>query len=182
MADSAELNEPSGVAIDLLGNLFISDSYNNRIRIVNLGTGMIYTIAGDGISGFSGDGGIANLAELDYPENVAFDASDNMYIADNGNNRIRKVSAPLGIKELSSGVRVEVYPNPSSGVFAFSFLGSHEKANLIIYNMLGEKVYSTQFNSNAIQIDLIGRPAGVYMYRVVNENGEAVTNGKLIIQ
>jgi len=72
-ATSAELFEPVGVAIDSAGNLYIVDSYNNRIRKVS--NGVITTVAGNGTQGFSGDNGPATSAQLTYPEGVAVDAA-----------------------------------------------------------------------------------------------------------
>src|SRR5271157_2726352 len=89
-ATSASLNYPSGVALDSAGNLYIADSSNNRIRGVAGGT--ITTIAGNGFENFSGDGGLATSASLSLPEGVAADSAGNLYIADSGNQRIRKVS------------------------------------------------------------------------------------------
>jgi sugar lactone lactonase YvrE len=91
-ATSAELNNPRGLALDGAGNLYIADSGNYRVRKVAASTGIITTVAGTGGCCYSGDGGPATSAELDYPEGVAVDASGNLYIADWGSNRIRKVS------------------------------------------------------------------------------------------
>jgi len=89
-ATSASLNYPPGVVVDSVGNLYIADSGNNRIRKVSGGT--ITTVAGDGVDRFSGDGGPATSASLSKPYGVASDSAGNLYIADSGNNRIRKVS------------------------------------------------------------------------------------------
>lgn len=89
-ATAAGLNLPAGVAVDAAGNLFIADTANHRIRRVSGGT--ITTVAGNGTSGFSGDGGPATSAALNGPYGVAVDSSGNIYIADTGNNRIRKIS------------------------------------------------------------------------------------------
>ena len=94
-AKLAMLNQPEGVAVDASGNLYIADTDNNRIRKISPG-GIITTVAGTEIAGFSGDGGPATQAQLNHPEGVAVDASGNLYIADTGNNRIRKIS-PNGI-------------------------------------------------------------------------------------
>jgi uncharacterized protein (TIGR03437 family) len=91
-ATSAALAQPTGVAVDASGNLFIVDFENNRIRKVSA-NGIISTVAGNGTQGFSGDGGPATSAELNYSSTVAVDASGNLFIADTYNNRIRKVSA-----------------------------------------------------------------------------------------
>jgi trimeric autotransporter adhesin len=90
---SAELNLPVGAAVDSAGDIFIADALNNVVWKVSAATGTITTIAGNGMSGFSGDGGAATSAELNTPSGVAVDSAGNLYIADAGNNRIRIVSA-----------------------------------------------------------------------------------------
>jgi trimeric autotransporter adhesin len=85
-ATSAKLDTPEGVAVDSAGNLFIADTYNNRIRMVTPG-GVINTVAGNGTLGYSGDGGQATSAKLDYPAGVAVDSAGNLFIADNYNHR-----------------------------------------------------------------------------------------------
>ena len=85
----ASLDDPTAVAVDASGNLFIADTNNNRIRMVT--GGIITTVAGTGQSGFGGDGGSATSARLDHPSGVAVDASGDLFIADTGNNRIRMI-------------------------------------------------------------------------------------------
>ena len=89
-ATTARLNCPCGVAVDGAGNLFIADEGTHRIRKVDA-AGVITTVAGTGTSGFSGDGGPAVNAHLDRPSDVAVDGAGNLFIADQGNYRIRKV-------------------------------------------------------------------------------------------
>jgi sugar lactone lactonase YvrE len=91
-ASEAWLYNPVGVALDGMGNLYIADEGNNRVRQVNT-NGVISTVAGNGTSAYSGDGAAATNASLSHPTGVAVDASGNLYIADQGNNRIRKVGA-----------------------------------------------------------------------------------------
>jgi sugar lactone lactonase YvrE len=90
-ATAAGLDMPSGVAVDAKGNIYVSDSYNNRVRRVDA-DGIIRTIAGTGENGFGGDGGPAVDAKLSYPVGVAVDSRGNVYIADRQNNRIRRVT------------------------------------------------------------------------------------------
>ena len=90
-AANAELNGPKGIAVDSAGNLYITDNSNDRIRKVS--NGVITTVAGNGTFGFSGDNGPAVAAELELPVTVAVDAAGNLYIADQGNGRVRKVSS-----------------------------------------------------------------------------------------
>ncbi|MGI4870115.1 MAG: hypothetical protein ACRYFX_02935 [Janthinobacterium lividum] len=96
-ATSARLYNPAGVAVDGSGNVYIVDQYNNRIRKVTATTGVISTVAGTGTGGFSGDGGAATNAQIQNPVGVAVDGSGNIYIADQDNQRIRKVTATTGV-------------------------------------------------------------------------------------
>ena len=91
-AISAQLNGPFGVAVDAAGNLYIADTSNEVVRKVSA-DGTISTVAGTGMTGYSGDGGAARNAWLNGPESVAVDASGNLYIADTFNGRIRRVAA-----------------------------------------------------------------------------------------
>lgn len=86
----AQLNLAYDVAVDLQGNVFIADSINDRIRKVD-SSGLITTVVGDGLAGFSGDDGLATTARLDFPTGIAVNNVGELYIADNNNHRIRKV-------------------------------------------------------------------------------------------
>jgi sugar lactone lactonase YvrE len=97
------------VAVDGSGNLFIADSFNNRIREVNQATGIISTIAGNGTLGYSGDGGPATSAMLYGPRTMAVDASGNVYIADYYNHRIREVAQATGVITTVAGTGMRGY-------------------------------------------------------------------------
>ncbi|MGD0498864.1 MAG: hypothetical protein ABSC23_10565 [Bryobacteraceae bacterium] len=105
-ASSAQLNAPEGLVVDKLGNLLIADSLNHRVRKV-ASDGTIATLAGSGTPGYAGDGGSAASAQVNLPYGVAADANGNLYIAEFGNNVIRKVS--------SSGTIATVAGNGVSG-------------------------------------------------------------------
>jgi serine/threonine protein kinase, bacterial len=90
-ATQAQLNLPSGIALDGKGNIFISDRSNNRIRVID-SSGKIRTYAGSGNDGFRGDNGPALKASIDRPFGIALDKKGNLYIADRRNNRVRKVN------------------------------------------------------------------------------------------
>jgi len=96
-ATTAMLNYPRGIAFDGLGNLYIVDCYNGRIRMVALNTGTISTVAGDGYFGYYGDGLPATQAEFFEPSGIAIDLQQNLYIADTYNNAIREVNRSTGI-------------------------------------------------------------------------------------
>lgn len=89
-AAQASLHDPTGVAVDSKGNVYIADAANDRVRKIDL-NGTITTFAGNGTGGFGGDGAQATAAMLDCPTRVTFDGFDNLFIADQCNHRIRKV-------------------------------------------------------------------------------------------
>jgi len=89
-ATNAEFHTPSGLAYDFRGNLYVADTYNNRIRKIDT-NGIITTVAGYGASYYSGDGGYATNAALASPQGVTIDSNGNLLISDTGNNRIRRV-------------------------------------------------------------------------------------------
>lgn len=91
VAKRGQLNNPFGLAVDSSDNLFIADTHNNRIREILATTGYIYTICGLGVPGYSGDSSDAASASVNNPMGLAFDSSDNLYIADSGNFVIRKI-------------------------------------------------------------------------------------------
>ena len=120
-ATKAQLNRPFSVAADLASNLYIADTVNERIRKITV-TGEISTLAGNGIAGFSGDGGPAAAAQLSDPVAVAVDSAGNLFIADVGNHRIRKVS-PAGIISTVAGDGIAGFRG-DGGPAAFAQLNS----------------------------------------------------------
>jgi sugar lactone lactonase YvrE len=100
---AARLNSPQRIAIDSVGNIYIADSGNNRVRRVDAQTGVITTVAGRGVAGFGGDGGLGTAALLRKPRGVALDGDDTVYIADSGNHRIRKLDLSTSIISTVAG-------------------------------------------------------------------------------
>ena len=115
-APGVELSQPWGVTVDVAGNLYIADTFNQRIRRVDAATGIITTAAGngstsgqgDGKGTYSGDGGAANAAGLSLPYAVAFDVYGDMFIPDSANNRIRTVKATSGVVTATSVISTAV--------------------------------------------------------------------------
>jgi trimeric autotransporter adhesin len=108
-ATSAIFRYPCVVAIDASWNLLIADTFNNCIRMVTVSSGIITTVAGNGNSGYSGDGGPATSATLSFPYGVTVDASGNIFIADSANNCIRMVTKSTGIISTVAGNRTAGY-------------------------------------------------------------------------
>ncbi len=121
-ATQSRVWNPYSVAVDVSGNIYIADSQNNVIRMINKSTGKITTIAGLGPShpGYSGDNGAATLATLNGPQGVVVDVSGNIYIADSGNNVIRKISA--GVISTIAGTGSEGYSGDNGPAIAATFL------------------------------------------------------------
>ena len=143
-ATSAELYSPSGVAVDSIGNIYIADAENHVVWEVVEGStatslsvpaGTIITIAGTNTGGYSGDGGLAGLAELDYPTGVAVDSVGNVYIADSANNVIREINAASDvISTIVGGTATTQQLNDPESVLVDS------KGNLYISEQSGYRI------------------------------------------
>jgi uncharacterized protein (TIGR03437 family) len=134
-AANALLNLPEGVALDSTGNVFIAESLGNRIRKVAV-DGTITTVAGNGVGGYSGDGGPAVNAQLNSPKGVAVDATGALYIADRNNWRIRKV-APNGTITTVAGTGVSGYsgdggPAANAQLFVVQAVAVDASGNIFI--------------------------------------------------
>jgi subtilase family serine protease len=142
-ASSAELGYPSGVAVDGAGNLFIADTFNARIRKVTP-AGAISTVAGNGTRGFTGDGGPATSAELRLPGGVAVDSVGDLFIADETNNRIRKVTAAGAISTVAGngtpGFSGDGGPATSAELFEPGGLAVDSGGNLFIADSMNNRI------------------------------------------
>ncbi len=136
-AINAVLRNPMGVALDSNGNLYVADTGDNMVRRVDMTSGIITAIAGNGTWGYSGDNGLAASARLASPQSVALDTANNLYIADSGNNTIRQISAANQIISTLAG-KVSTGYNGDGGNPTMAFLTSptslavNENGNLYI--------------------------------------------------
>jgi sugar lactone lactonase YvrE len=181
-ATSAEINNPSGITVDAMGNVYIGDAGNNVIRKVTA-AGMIITMAGNGMRGYTGDGGQAMTAELFYPMGLCLDASDNLLIVDNTNNVIRKVTNAMaaGIQQVSiNNEQLSVYPNPASGILHVEGLSVNGNSEINICDVLGNVVIQHATNTEHYALDLSSLQSGVY-FVTVTCNG-ANTTKKIVVE
>ena len=145
LAINAQINFPRIVVFDNYDNFYFSESSSHVIRKVD-NTGVITTVAGNGTSGYSGDGGIATNAELKAPFGMILDSKDaggNLIFSDNNNNVIRKidnlvVDNTLNIDKLMDVNDLRIFPNPSHNYIYIS--GLSQRKNYCIYNTLGSEI------------------------------------------
>lgn len=113
-AVAAALNMPHELRFDRRGNLYVAERDNHVIRKIDGNTGIVSTVAGTGVAGFSGDGGPAAHAQLRQPHSILFDRDDTLLICDIGNHRIRRVHVDTGLIETYAGTG-EARPTPDGG-------------------------------------------------------------------
>jgi sugar lactone lactonase YvrE len=180
----AQIDQPTGIAIDKLGNLYIADNSNNRIRKVN-SLGIISTIAGTGSYGFSGDGGNATNANLANPNSVAADTSGNIYFSDYANDRVRKISK-AGIISTLAGTFVSGY-NGDGGLASNAELYRPEGVavdlygNVYIADKLNHRIRKVaiatdvdQFDKGQIIYSMYPNPASSFLAIEAKSSGEKV--------
>ncbi len=168
LAINASINTISGIAFDSQNNLYIADYTNNCVRKVDAVTQFITTIAGTGVEGYSGDNGLATLAKLDHPGDIAIDASGNIYISDDFNHCIRKIATGTGIITTFAGIGT-VYGFGGDNGLATSATFSFPNA-LALY---GNNLYVVDSWNNRIRkIDLITK-----IITTVTGNGEGGFSG-----
>jgi hypothetical protein len=185
-ATAAELNDPSGIAVDKAGNVYITDGGNNVIRKVNT-AGIITTIVGNGIVGYSGDGGQATAAEL-RPIDVAVDATGNVYIADGTNNVIRKVNTAGIISTIvGNGFGAGATHHPFGGYSGDGGLATAAE----LYNTNGlaidyfGNIYISDMSNNLIRKAYMGSPTGIEQFANANEQVSIYpnpNNGSFVIE
>jgi hypothetical protein len=177
MATAAQLNVPHGVYADSCGLIYIADYGNHRIRVVDE-SGKIYTIAGTGVAGLSGDGGPATAAQLYRPYNLLLDKNDDLYIGDAFNCRIRKMALPrcdsmvfpVMVDEVVAGADVAVLPTAGDGAISVRISGTG-RAEVAIVTMQGTvlREYEVKRGETTPLAPLL--PPGMYAVVVQTEAG-----------
>ena len=147
-ATAALLNYPSGIDLDAVGNIYIADRYNHRVRKVD-SSGIITTVAGNGTRGYSGDGGPATQAQLNYPGAVAIDIAGNLFIAEGGH--VRKVDNSGMIITVAGGGSLT---NPDNGIPATQ--ASFGGINDVVVDTLGNLYLAEIWNNRVWKVDTVG--------------------------
>ena len=172
-ATLAKLAYPSSLAIDSAGNLFVSDEDNSCIRKIDA-SGTINTVIGTGsVFGFSGDGGPASAAEMNQQYGITLDQFGNMYIADWGNHRIRKVIYNLSVMPVDiHGEAMSIYPNPNNGSFTVNVQSqTDEETNMSVTDVSGKLLASRIINTNVPATINLDVPDGIYIVSVSLKKG-----------
>jgi alpha-tubulin suppressor-like RCC1 family protein len=169
LATAAAIQNPWGVAVDLARNVYIADYSNKRIRKVDT-SGIITTIAGTGVVGYSGDGGQATSATINQPTGVAVDAAGNVYVADNSNNRIRKVDTSGTISTIA-GNGTAAY----SGDNGASTSASLNAPAALAVNNAGDTFYIADGLNNVVRKVASGTIT-TYAGRGIGNNGSATAS------
>lgn len=151
LATLAGLNLVEGVAVDAAGNVLVADTGNNRIRKVNATTGIITTIAGSGIVGFSGDGGPATDARINAPSDLALDPFGNLYFTDSGNHVVRKFESATGLITTVAGTGVPGYSDLDDGGPAVLARINNPRGIALAVEASGVCVYFAELRSHVIR-------------------------------
>ncbi len=163
---------PSRLTVNKLGELVIADRASLRIFKIDT-TGIIHNIAGNGSTGYSGDGGPSTAASLDFPAGVVYDTCDNLYIAESTNRRVRKVTFSATCHDETSKVKganiesaISLYPNPATTHLTVK---TSEKINTIsLTNLFGQTIPITEstITNNKAEMNIAHLPPGMYLMRV----------------
>lgn len=174
-ATAAQFGE-FGICIDKIGNMYIADYGNQRIRRIDT-FGIIHTVAGNGTAGYGGDGGAATSASIHYPEGVATDACGNLYIADEANSRIRKVTfdtlcslQTLAVETNNTCGWLNVYPNPVNQNLHIDYAVPFTTYE--IYDLVGAIVQLGTLPRDRNSIPVHSLPQGMYLLQLTDTAGK----------
>lgn len=173
-ATAANLEQPEGVWVDKQGNIYVVDKANQRVRKVDALTGIINTIAGNGTNGYSGDGGLAVNTRLSFPRGVCTDDAGNVFIADYGNNRIRRIDNTTGIITTIAGTGAAGYTGDGGPATAATLVSPYG-----LYWSSQGRLYIADYGNNvvrAISADgTIRTVAGSGLYGFSGDGGPALS-------
>lgn len=173
LAVSATLNAPQNIFADAASNLYVTDLNNNIIRKINGTTGKISTVAGNGTAGYTGDGGIATGAKMHNPAGMCISTTGDIFIADQANNVIRKVSGTADVTQLNK-IQFHVFPNPSQGSLTIFFNNNGNSFDIEISDIAGRMIYNGTSKKEKTSINLTGAAAGEYFICIKSGRSKAI--------
>ncbi len=182
-ATSAMLSEVGGICFDSCGNLFFSDGAlvgsNYRIRRIDAATNIITTVAGNGTSGYFGDGGPATNAMFSRTYGITIDQSGNLYVADIDNNRIRKITSDtsscyhsnstLSLRKKHTNI-ISIFPNPSNSALYLDNVNANSSYQL--FNTLGSELQRDNLKEGRNALSVVHLPPGLYLLALTDEEGK----------
>ena len=179
---AAKLFEPTSIVFDAAGNMYITERYNNRIRKISP-TAVVKTIAGDFVGNASGIvDGVGSIARFSYPAAITIDNSGNLIVADEDNNRIRKLTfdGVSGINENNIAKNFSAYPNPTTGILNIDFSNSPvtemvteqgRSIEVTITNTLGQVVLNDKITETHSSFNIQYFVSGIYFVTVTDSRG-----------
>jgi sugar lactone lactonase YvrE len=178
-ATLAQFKNPSAVCTDGNGNLYVADNGNQRIRKIS--GSIVTTLAGSGTAGYLD--GTGTLAQFKVPTGVCTDVDGNVFVADNFNNRIRKITVTLSVDQNNMSYEsLTVYPNPASDKFTIDF-GNELISNytIKINNLLGQEVYSNFIDKSQFEVNKTWQGEGMYFVKILNAQNEVLSVKKIML-
>ena len=154
---AAQFSNPSGVATDAAGNVYVGDIFNSKIRKITP-AGVVSTLAG---SSFGFADGIGTTAQFTYPFGVATDATGNVYVADTYNHKIRKITQMLGVAQNNIFSKITIYPNPAQTFLSLQVANNLTLDKIIITDLNGKTIKVQTQKSNTINIENLAQ--GTYI-------------------
>ncbi|MCA9137166.1 MAG: hypothetical protein KDB00_10415 [Planctomycetales bacterium] len=154
-ANQATFNAPHEIRVDVAGNIFVADTRNHCIRRIDSASGIIETLAGDGVAGFRGDGGPGNLARFDQPHSIVLDGAGGVLVADTKNHRLRRIDLESRLVTTVSGngqpkLPTEGQPAASVSLFGPRSLAIDENAIWLVLRE-GNSVWRIDRSTDAIR-------------------------------
>ena len=165
---AAQFNRPYKLVLDASQNLYIADTYNHKIRKITT-AGVVTTLAGSA-QGYTDGTGTA--AQFNTPIGIVLDSSDNLFICDGGNNKIRKVATTLSIEQNILPFTTIVYPNPSNGIYTIT---ADANTTVEIFDIVGKLILSQKNTMGQATINLSQYTAGMYLAKITNQNNQTKT-------
>jgi len=176
---------PTAMAFSPAGELYFSEGYNSRIRKIST-DGIVTTVVGTGVSGYSGDSVIARNSRIFTANDLAFDQKGNLYFDEEDGTEhfamvFKVILEPAAVPQISKAGNYVISPNPSAGIFNLTSSQTIADIKITISNCLGQTVYQNCAGTNTI-IDLSAQPAGIYCARISDEKGSILETQKLVKQ